>query len=301
MKHKAGLLLALVSASCLGIAVDGKPSTVTHWTLPAVSSPLWESHPALDPLTGDLWFVRSDKTFSGWRILASHCSDGRWTEPVPSPLSAPGLEADPWFSPDGRTLWFISTRATGSKSGSGLDIWRAERADDGQWKTPQRLPEPVNSAFAEWFPRPAPDGWLYFGSGRPGGRGKDDIWRARQNAAGSWTVENVAGLNTPDAEYEFQPAPDGTWGVLGTAQGLFRVVATPTGWQRGAKFGAVINTTGTEMGPSIAPDGRSFIFSRDTGTDTSGELFIAHLDSAGQWPPSRCEVGTGIANSPSTH
>ena len=27
--------------------------------LPGLSSPLWESHPAVDPLTGDLWFVRS--------------------------------------------------------------------------------------------------------------------------------------------------------------------------------------------------------------------------------------------------
>jgi hypothetical protein len=300
MKHQAGLL-AVVVAGYVGSTVAGKPPAVTHWTLPAVSSPLWESHPAIDPLTGDLWFVRSDKKFSGWRILVSHCGDGRLSEPVPSPFSAPGLEADPWFSPDGRTLWFISTRATGANSSSGLDIWRADRAADGQWQTPQRLPEPVNSAFAEWFPRPAPDGWLYFGSRRPGGSGKDDIWRARQNAAGSWTVENVAALNTADAEYEFQPAPDGTWGVLATDQGLFRVSATSTGWQRGAKFDAGINATGTEIGPSIAPDARSFVFSRDTGTDTSGELFIAHLDPAGHWPPSRCEVGTAIANFPSRH
>src|SRR5690242_18049634 len=120
MKHTAGLL-ALVVAFCAGSALAGQAPGVTRWALPGVSSPLWESHPALDPLTGDLWFVRSDKTFSGWRILVSHCHDGRWSQPVPSPLAASGLEADPWFSPDGHTLWFISTRATGANASSGLD------------------------------------------------------------------------------------------------------------------------------------------------------------------------------------
>ncbi|WP_281292441.1 hypothetical protein [Terriglobus albidus] len=35
-------------------------------------------------------------------------------------------------------------------------------------------------------PPPASDGWLYFGSRRPGGLGKDDIWRARQTSNGTW-------------------------------------------------------------------------------------------------------------------
>jgi Tol biopolymer transport system component len=289
MARWAPRLLAVLS-SYVAQSVAQEAPTVTHWTLPGASSPMWESHPAIDPLTGDLWFVRSDKMFSGWRIFVSRCSDGRRSSATPSAVAGPGLEADPWFSADGRTLWFISTRSTGAKASSALDIWRAQRSTNGTWQKPQRLPEPVNSAFAEWFPRPAPDGWLYFGSRRPGGQGKDDIWRARESAAGSWTVENVgAGLNSAGADYEFQPAPDGTWGVLATDQGLFRVTATATGWQRAGKFGPEVNANGTEIGPLIAPDGRSFVFSRDTGAASSGELFIARLDPTGQWPPQRCQ------------
>ena len=275
----------------LGSSVAQPPPTVSRWMLPGVSSPLWESHPAIDPLTGDLWFVRSDKKFSGWRILVSHCNDGQWSAPKPSPIEGPGLEADPWFSADGRTLWFISTRASGANSSSALDIWRAQRDANGKWRKPERLPEPVNSASAEWFPRPGPDGWLYFGSRRPGGQGQDDIWRARERTDGSWTVENLgSAFNSADAEYEFQPAADGKWGVLATDKGMFRVTATPTGWQRAGKFGPQVNSNGTEIGPLIAPDGRSFVFSRDAGGDDSGELFIARLDPAGQWPPQRCQA-----------
>jgi len=89
----------------------------------------------------------------------------------------------------------------------------------------------VNSSFAEWFPRPGTDGWLYFGSGRPGGFGRDDIWRARLKPDGTWTVENAGpALNTADEEYEFLPSADGWWALLSTDKGLYRVNRGPHGW-----------------------------------------------------------------------
>ena len=267
------------------VAAQAAPN-VARWDLPGIASPMWESHPAIDPLTGDLWFVRSDKKFEGWRILTSHCADGRWSEPKATPFARAGLEADPYFTADGRALYFISTRAIGSGTSGALDIWRADRNASGGWGVPQRLPAPVNSPEAEWFPRPAADGWLYFGSRRPGGRGKDDIWRARQDAKGAWRVENVPGLNSAGAEYEFQPAPDGSWGVLATDEGLYRIVKEGKGWRRAEKFGKPVNVDKTEIGPMIAPDGKSFVYSRDAGGDRSGELFVVRLDGAAKnWPP----------------
>jgi len=63
------------------------------------------------------------------RILASHRGPHGWTEPRPAPFAAPGLEADPFFSADGRWLYFISTRATGSTNSQDLDIWRQGKTD----------------------------------------------------------------------------------------------------------------------------------------------------------------------------
>lgn len=74
-----------------GLAGGNRPKiSVERWDLPGISSPLWESHPAIDPSTGDLWFVRSDRTFSGWRILTSRCRDGHWSVPEDMPFAAPG-------------------------------------------------------------------------------------------------------------------------------------------------------------------------------------------------------------------
>lgn len=277
--------LCLLAFGFAATAAQAAPK-VEHWDLPGISSPMWESHPAIDPLTGDLWFVRSDKNFSGWQIRVSHCEKGRWSTPKATPFARAGLEADPYFTPDGRTLYFISTRATGAGVSAMLDIWVVHRDASGRWGSPEQLPAPVNSAQAEWFPRPAPDGWLYFGSRRAGGLGKDDIWRARRNAQGAWTVENAgAGLNSADAEYEFQPAPDGEWGILATEKGLYRIEKSAKGWQRREKFGPQINVDQSGIGPMIAPSGKAFIFSRDAGGDHSGELFVARLDNSANWPP----------------
>ena len=65
---------------------------VEPWTPEGVSSPMFESHAAFDPRNGDLYFVRSDTTFSGWRILTSHCTAAGWTKPVDAPFAGDGVE-----------------------------------------------------------------------------------------------------------------------------------------------------------------------------------------------------------------
>jgi hypothetical protein len=260
------------------------PLSVRHWDAPSISSDQWESHPAIDPRTGDVWFVRSSPRFSGWRLMIARCGAAGLAPPEPAPIAAPGLEADPYFADGGATLWFISSRATDGMQSADLDIWRARRSADGQWNTPERLPAPVSSGSAEWFPRPAPDGWLYFGSRRPGGMGQDDIWRARRTPKG-WIVENAGpAFNTANAEYEFQPSPDGKWGILSTDKGLFRLTHGPKGWGNRTPYGPEVNATGAEIGPTIAPDGHSFLFSRDAGDGRSGELFVASDGKPRPWP-----------------
>jgi Tol biopolymer transport system component len=194
----------------LACAVAAAPaSKVRPWRPAGISSPLFESHPAFDPKTGDLYFVRSSPSFQGWRILVSHCTTKGWSDPTPPAFAGDGVEADPYFTPDGRRLYFISTRSLNGIKRRDLDVWRVDRGPDGIWASPVHLPEPVNSAGAEWFPRPAPDGWLYFGSDRPGGLGGTDIWRARSKAD-RWTVENLGpAVNTAGDEYEPLPSADG--------------------------------------------------------------------------------------------
>jgi enamine deaminase RidA (YjgF/YER057c/UK114 family) len=278
----------LLEVDATAVVADTPSASVEAWTPDGVSSGLFESHAAFDPRNGDLYFVRSSKTFSGWRILTSRCEGQRWSTPVPPSFAGAGLEADPWFTPDGHRLYYISSRATGGMKSKDLDIWQVDRAADGTWGAPVRLPAPVNSNEAEWFPRLAADGWLYFGSNRPGGFGKNDIWRARQEASGKWVVENAgAGLNTAGDEYEALPSPDGSRMVLNADGGLYESTWTGTTWSTRVKLGPGINVNGSEIGALFSPSGKSLLFSRDTGQPLSGEFFVWRRDGAEPWPP-RC-------------
>lgn len=264
---------------------------VRPWKPAGISSPLFESHAAFDPRTGELYFVRSSPAFEGWRIFLSRCTPKGWSAPTPPVFAGDGVEADPFFTPDGGSLYFISTRSLEGKKRKDLDIWRVDRGADGVWGAPVHLPEPVNSAGSEWFPRPGPDGWLYFGSNRPGGLGGNDIWRARIDA-GHWMVENLgAAVNTAGDDYEPLPSADGSRLIVMADGGLYETRKTGAGWSPRVKLPADVNVNGTEIGAVFSPSGRSLLFSRDTRQPDSGEFFVWHETGAEAWPP-ECPGGT---------
>jgi hypothetical protein len=294
-------LLPLALAATLAILAGNRcaiAAEAAHWAPAGISSPQFESHPAFDPQTGDFYFVRSSPQFSGWRILVSHCGPRGWTEPQPPAFAGPGVEADPYFTADGKTLYFISTRATGSGQSKDLDLWRVDRNADGSWGAPGRLPEPVNSSGAEWFPRPGADGWLYFGSDRPGGLGGNDIWRARADAQGRWTAENLgAAINSAANEYEPLPSPDGSRLLVMADGGLSLAQPAGAGWGKSVKLGPDVNANGSEIGALWSPSGKTLLFARDTGAPSSGELFVWHREGSEDWPP-QCPSATDASHAP---
>ncbi|HUR19914.1 MAG TPA: hypothetical protein VMZ90_03845 [Vicinamibacterales bacterium] len=285
--------LVWMAAASLGgaVVVSAVRTDVQPWTPAGISSPQFESHAAFDPRTGEFYFVRSSPQFTGWRIMVSRCLGAKWSPPESPVFAGDGVEADPYFTPDGKRLYFISTRTVAGVERRSLDIWRVDRSDAGVWGTPLRLPEPVNSPAAEWFPRPGSDGWLYFGSSRPGGLGGTDIWRAKSDTAGQWTVENLgASVNSAGDDYEPLPAPDGSRMILMADGGLYQTLKTPTGWAPRTKLGPEVNVNGSEIGPLFSPSGKSLLFARDTKGPDSGEFFVSYEHGREAWPPA-CSAG----------
>lgn len=290
---KFTLLLLLSGLAQPDSSARVQAAVVTPWAPPGISSAQFESHAAFDPRNGDLYFVRSSPKFERWRILVSRCGASGWSDPLPPVFAGDGVEADPWFTPDGRSLYFISTRSTDGVKRKDLDIWRVDRAEDGRWGTPVRMPEPVNSAGQEWFPRLAADGWLYFGSNRPGGLGKTDIWRARMDEQRVWTIRNLGpAINTASDEYEPLISPDDSWMVVMADGGLYKTRRNAAEWDARVKLPAQINVNGSEIGAAFSPSGRSLLFSRDTKGPLSGEFFIWRIDGEEAWPPA-CPVTDG--------
>lgn len=124
------------------------------------------------------------------QIYTSQRSDASWGKPALLEISRDTLSsyAHPAVSPDGRWIFFVSDMPGGL---GGLDIWRIALTEDGGLGGVENLGEPINSKGDEMFPVFRPNGELYFSSDGHVGMGGLDLFRAEQDTAGVWTVENM--------------------------------------------------------------------------------------------------------------
>lgn len=194
-----------------------------------------------------------------------------WTAPAVLPFSGRYADADPAFAPGGDRLYFISMRPPDGEGPprEDWDLWAVERTESG-WGEPWNLGAPVNTDSLEVYPSVAADGTLYFSSGRPGGLGKNDLYRSRF-VDGGWTdPENLgAPINTEFSEGDLFVASDESYIVfvssgrpdsLGGGDLYVSFRAESGAWSPAVNLGETINSRWTEYCPSVSPDGKYLFF-----------------------------------------
>lgn len=131
-------------------------------------------HPTLDT-KGTMMIFASDMPGSKKSDLYYSVKAEKWSEPkaLSENINSDAHELFPYLYRDS-ILFFSSNRETGI---GGLDIYYSLRKDS-IWTLPKLLPYPINSSFDDigfLIERNETSG--YFSSNRPGGQGKDDIYR----------------------------------------------------------------------------------------------------------------------------
>ena len=282
--------LLLGCASRADIAAAQAPVGVPErWTPPALSTPLYEASPTFTADGRHLFFMQADRDFDRYRLRETRCVDGHWTEPREPTFAAPAAmhDADPFITPDGTRLYFVSTRHRFHEVGNDdFDIFEVVRRPDGTWGAPRRLPEPVNSPESELLPRMDRRGHLYFGSSRPGGKGGYDIYRATAQGD-TWTVTRVDAVNSTANEYEADISADGTrLAVVSDRHVRSRIYMYRMSDGSWIPDGRVHARDGVfQVGPLFSPDGRRLLFAQDAGPD-SGEVFVVEIAPGADpsWP-----------------
>jgi outer membrane protein OmpA-like peptidoglycan-associated protein/tetratricopeptide (TPR) repeat protein len=134
-----------------------------------------QSHACLSPDGQTLFFAsESDKGNGAIDIyMAKRESGGNWSVPELLPFNSEYNDDSPYMSNDG-TLYFASNGLPGY---GGYDIYRT-RYENGKWKTPENLGQPVNSPGDDiYFALLPGSSYGYYSSSRPGGMGDMDIYQ----------------------------------------------------------------------------------------------------------------------------
>lgn len=182
---------------------------------------------------------------------------------------------DPFLSPDGNKLFFISDRAMDGKGDiKDIDIWYIERTKQG-WSEPINAGSGINTNKNEYYISFNKAGTMYFSSngGTPSENEKNYDVRTSEFKSGKFQTSQKLNeaINTEHYEADVFISPDEKYIIYcserpgGKGNGdLYISFKNEKGeWQPAKNMGSPVNTEGYEFCPFVTGDGKYFFFSRD--------------------------------------
>ncbi len=114
------------------------------------------------PRMDEYYFTISDKDYTNFDVLVIKKKKGKWTEPQEAFFNSEYNEHGMSFSPDGKVLYFSSTRpSTIDKVPETWHIWKSEQLN-GTWSKPEFVDIPNLRGKLVSHPSVAKSGTIYF-------------------------------------------------------------------------------------------------------------------------------------------
>jgi Tol biopolymer transport system component len=219
---------------------------------------------------GSSYFL-GESGYTYGRLLTTRVEDGRWTAPRMAEFSGVRLgDGEPFFSPDGKRLYFLSRRALEEGGPAGeLGIWFVDRTSTG-WSEPRRLEGGPNAIGLYWQFSVAQNGNIYFGSSVPGGLGRSDIYVSRFAGGEYLEAENLGPVvNGEWSDGSPFVAPDESYLIitrgehpdnLGDSDLWISFRDAGGSWTTPVNLPAPINSESREICPQVTGDGKYLLF-----------------------------------------
>jgi dipeptidyl aminopeptidase/acylaminoacyl peptidase len=221
--------------------------------------------------------------FQDAKIWLAKRDGAGWATPAPAPFSdARWRDSDPWLTPDGRWLYFVSNRPAPDRDTprEDLDLWRVS-VTGGSFGTPEHLAE-ASSTGEELGPE-VHNGWLVFNSTRKGGPAALALYRSQVSDGTVAAPEPLpAPFNDGLAQGDLTFSPDGRvalfWSIRGDSRDpdLFAVHRQGNDWSAAVRLPAPFNAPGMDFTPAFAADGTSVTWASQRTPDG------AAVDSSGR-------------------
>jgi Tol biopolymer transport system component len=207
---------------------------------------------------------------------------GVWTKPIQLPFSTDRDET-PFFSQDGKTLYFGSARPIEGRPSKGnfdMNIWQVEWVNN-KWNNPQPLNPNINAVQEEKEEWPSSNENFIFSLDNKEfiyttmlrGDKVVEVYKTTKNGDEFTKPEKITGLfqNEKSWKYSAVFSPDGQYLVFNSyeAEGgvggedIFIAKKTGNGWTKAKSIGNLVNTKAEESSPRFSPDGKYFFFGRE--------------------------------------
>lgn len=224
-------------------------------------------------------------------VVARRDAAGNWqeAESVSAAINTENNEGTSTISADGRTLIFTSCK--GRQGYGSCDLYISYKTGE-QWSEPENLGAAVNSRSWESQPSLSADGRiLYFVSNRPGGKGGNDIYVSRRDAAGEWTRPENLGAPVNTSFDEISPfihangqslyfASNGHTGMGGydlfVAEQLEEEDILAATWEQPRNLGYPINTHEDQVSLFVTADGREGYYSYEERRNQPGSRSVLY-------------------------
>lgn len=198
------------------------------------------------------------------RIVFMKEENGFWTQPQKVSFTGEAADANPFFSTNGRILFFKSLRGNISA------LWKTER-ENGTWSDPQNLGSPFSSTGLAWQASVTRDGVIYFVKSTSG-FGSHDIYKARRKNRTYGLAEKIAPpVNSTVDDWQVFIEPDEEYIIFGRYQkpnhplnGLYVSFLNKNGnWTEPIRMGKEINGDHGAYWPYVSPDKKYLFFVSD--------------------------------------
>jgi len=222
-----------------------------------ISSPNDESTPSFTADGSTLYLCNNLK------ICVSKWVGGKWTAPQVVSFSGQFKDWDPFLSPDGKRLIFVSNRPVpGAPAGQKNNhLWYVDVLANGAWSEARHLGEPVNvNGVVAYAPCLTNKGTVAFCSrNRDGNKGMGGYWAKWQGD--HYEKPRQLKLNGDSDIFDPYISPDERYLLFASGGSLYISYRTGDDWTQGTKLGPQVND-GTDNGsPYVSPDGKMLYYS----------------------------------------
>ncbi len=270
------LILFLIAAAATTAHAQATSQLKVELVEPGVfSTAASELPPTFSPDGNTAFWSVSTPSYARWIVIlqSQKGANGSWLAPTVAPFSGRWIDADPFFTEDGKRVYFLSRRPlTGEAPERGYRIWYVNR-EGNSWGAPVALPAEINNSDMHYV-APVRSGALYIAGIREDSNNQGDIYKI-PFTNGAWQAPVNLGptINAPNI-HDTTPyvGPDESYMIYATSRqggigGLDLYITFRTGdvWSTPKLLPEPINSRVRDFCPIASPDGQWLYFSSDRG------------------------------------